>query len=215
MTFKLAGREAALSFLHVGVVAVLIMSLAQVVFLAAGKRRMIYRVLFNIAFISGIVWFILCLILPVLWLESVGSAEKIGLFLFLLALCIANVFRAGQQFKFKWEKEGEKALGRYYDGKNRTVDWPKVLASMRFSFELYVPGVPEGMNPFISVIIVLSMLVGLSLRSSFPTFSLFAWGIPSCFVISVIVQMIGLGLAQIAKLISLEKKYGGPIAPTS
>ena len=215
LTFKLAGEDAALSFLYIGVVTVLVMSLTQVVFFEIGKRRMIYRVMFNIAFISGIIWFMLCLLLPVLWLRSVGSAEKTVLFLFLLVLCAANVFRASQQFKSKWDAEGESALARHYNSKNNTIDWPKILKQMKFSFELYVPGIPERMNPFISVAIVLSMLVGLNLRNYFPTFSLFAWGIPSCFIISVVVQMIGLCIAQITKLIALEKKYGGAIAPKS
>lgn len=213
LTYKLAGEDAALSFLHLGVVTVLIISLTQVVFFKVGKRRMIYRVLLNIAFISGIIWFMLCLLLPVLWLESVGGAEKTGLFLFLLVLCAANVSKASQQFKSKWDVKGESALARHYNRSDNTIDWPKILAQMKFSFELYVPGIPERMNHFIAVAIVLSMLVGLNLRSSFPTFSLFAWGIPSCFVISVIVQMIGLGIAQITKLKALEKKFGGPIAP--
>lgn len=160
LTGKLAGDNAALSFLQIGLITVIIMSGTQVVCCSLGERRLIYRVLFNIAFGCGLVWFMLCLLLPILWVDKFGVISKALLFLFLAVLCAANASRAGVQFESKWQEKGEEALVRHYDSKNSTIDWPKVLAPMRFSVALYIPGISERMNPFISVAIILLMVTG-------------------------------------------------------
>lgn len=213
LTGKLAGEDAAFSFLYIGVATVLVMSAVQFVLYWLGRRRLIYRILFNIAFACGIVWFMLCLLLPVFWIPSVAGTEKSILFSLLIVLSASNIVRAGKQFREKWGADTEHALAKNHNIKNCTIDWPKVVATMRFSLGLYVPGVPEGMSPLISLLMIVSMLVGLSLRNAFPVFSLFAWGIPACLVISIFMQMIGLGIAQVVKLAALEKRYGMRIGP--
>jgi len=213
LTGKLAGEEAALSFMQVGSISVLAILCVQIIFFYLGRNRLIYRIVFNVAFGCGIVWFMLCLLLPMLWVPSVGFIEKSMMFLILLMLSIANVFKAGVQFAAKWKDEGEAAVIRHYNSNDETIDWPKVLASMRFSVALHIPGIPEKMNPFISLAIIIFMVGGLSLRNFYPIFSLYAWGIPSCLVISIFAQVLGLGFAQIIKLVNLEKRFGNPIRP--
>jgi len=214
LTAKLAGDSAALSFFKVGVIAVILMSAAQLFFFLLGKNRLIYQLVFGIAFGCGLVWFMLCLVLPMLWVETVSAIAKLLLFFFLAMVCIANGLKAGAQFREKWRNQGESILVRIYNPKENTVDWQQVLAPMRLSIELYIPRVPKSTNPFISVAIILGMLTGLSLRNVFPTFSLFAWGVPSCVVMSMFAQIFGLGVAQIKKLVELEKRFGKPIKPS-
>lgn len=192
---------------------VLITSAAQFVFFLLGQKRMIYRVVFCIVYGCGFVWFMLCLLLPVLWVDTISSIAKLLLFSFLVVICIANGIKAGVQFKMKWKIQGESRLQQNYDEKENTINWPKVLAPMNFSIELYIPGMPRAMNPLISPAIILSMLTGLSLRNVFPTFSLFAWGIPSCLIISMFAQLFGLAIAQIGQLVIVEKRFGRPIKP--
>lgn len=213
LTRKLAGDEAAISFFQIGLITVLVIFCMQVIFFVLGKSRMIFRVVFNIAFGCGFVWFMLCLFLPILWVPSIRIIEKILLFFCLMVLSIVNVSKGRAQFKAKWQEAGEKALSRYYNTKDNTIDWPKVLAPMRFSLTLYIPGVSERIMPFVSIAVIISMLTGLSLRSVFPIFSVYAWGVPSCLVVSMFAQVIGLSLAQLIKLIALEKKFGEPIRP--
>lgn len=213
LTGTFAGEDAALSFFCIGTVVVLMMSAAQFVLYSLGRRRLIYRLVLNIVFACGVVWFMLCLLLPLLWVPSVSVAEKIILFSFFSALCASNIIRAGKQFREKWGAEAEHALAKNHNIKKCTLDWPKVLATMKFSLRLYVPGVPESLSPLIALLMLVSMIAGLSFRNVFPSFSLFAWGIPTCLVISIFMQMIGLGIAQIVKLLALEKRYGAPIGP--
>lgn len=213
LTGKLAGNDAALSFMQVGSIVVLAILCVQIIFFNLGKKRLIYRIVFNVAFGFGIVWFMLCLLLPILWIPSVGFFEKSVIFLVLLVLSLANILKAGAQFTAKWKDEGEKALIRYYNSKDETMDWPKVLAPMRFSLGLYVPGIPDKMSPFISAAIILFMVIGLSLRNIYPIFSLYAWGVSSCLIISIFAQVLGLGLAQLLKIVDLEKRFGNSIRP--
>lgn len=213
LTGKLAGDEAAIKFLQIGAIAVFVMAGAQALFFWLGKKRLIYRLLFNIFFAFGIVWFMLCLILPIIWVESIGSLMKILLFAILFSLCIDNLVFAKSLFDSKWSSEGEQFIERFYDRRSNAIDWERIVAALPLPITLHVRGVPKSINNFVSVLIIVSMFVGLSLRNTFPTFSLFAWGIPSCLVISTIVQMIGLGIAQLLMLISLEKRFGVRIAP--
>jgi hypothetical protein len=215
LTGKIAGDEAALSFFEIGLMAVITIFCVQVLFFKLGKSRLIFFVAFNIAFGCGFVWFTLCLFLPIFWVPYIRNSEKILLLSCLGILCVANVLKATSQFKEKWQADGEKVLLSCYNVRNNAVDWPKVLASMRFSLILYIPGFSERIIPFVSFTTILLMLSGLSLRNVFPVFSVYAWGIPSCLVISMFAQIIGLALAQLIKLIALEKRFGGPIRPKS
>lgn len=215
LTGKLAGDDAAFCFFKIGLMAVLAIFCVQVAFFRLGKRRLIFRVAFNIAFGCGFVWFMLCLFLPILWVPSIRCTEKLVLFFCLVGLCVVNASKASSQFKEKWREDGEKALARYYNAKGSTIDWPKVIATMKFSLTLHIPGFSERTIPFISIAIILSMLSGLSLRNVFPIFSVYAWGVPSCLVISMFAQVIGLGLAQLIKLVALERRFGQPIRPKS
>jgi flagellar biosynthesis protein FliR len=86
---------------------------------------------------------------------------------------------------------------------------------MNLAAALYIPGVPSRATPIVSAIIIFSILLGFSFRNVFPTFSIFAWGIPASIIISIIVQMMGLSLAQALKIRELEKKLGNLIRPTT
>ena len=98
-----------------------------------------------------------------------------------------------------------------YQPQSHHVDWEKVIGPMKLSVTLYVPGLPEKYTPFLAAGIVIAMLVGLNLRHVLPTFSAFAWGTASAFVVSLFVQVIGLSIAQALKIVEKEKIYGGRI----
>lgn len=215
ITGKLAGNEAALSFLRFGSTVVVALFFLQALLFHLSKRRLLYLLYFNVAFGCGIIWFMLCLILPVLWVDSIDGRAKIMLFSLLIALCASNIFQACLQFRQKWSEVGEANLICQRTINSGMIDWEKIVKALKFSVTLYIPGVPQTMNPFISLMLVLSMLTGLAIRNVFPVISLFAWGVPTCIAISTLMQMTGLGIAQIMKLMALEKHYGVDIASIS
>lgn len=212
ITGKLAGNEAALSFLRFGCAVVVAMFFVQALLFYLSKKRLLYLLYFNVAFGCGIIWFMLCLILPLLWVDNIDGTAKIMLFSLLIALCASNIFQACLQFRHKWAELGEANLICQRTVNSGMIDWQKTVKALKFSIALYIPGVPQNMNPFISLMLVLSMLTGLAIRNVFPVAGLFAWGVPTCIAISTLTQMTGLGIAQIMKVMELEKHYGVDIA---
>lgn len=213
ITHKLAGGGAALSFLKFGACMVLALLSAQLILSMKGQRRAIYLILFNMAFIAGVVVFLSCLILPLLWVPAISFKVKSSFLLISAALWICNVKQGIKIFDGKWKDVGGKLLLRYYRKGESQVNWNGIIGSLKMSITIYMPGVPEILNPIISIFIVVSMLAGLSLRNVFPEASLFAWGIPIVIVISLVMQMVGSGIAQILKLNDLEKESGTRIRP--
>lgn len=213
ITYKLAGYEAALSFLWFGALVVAALLIGQTILAIKSEGRTTYLVLFNISFILGLVWFMLCLILPMFWVPGIGLTAKWCLSLAALGLCSVNVSRGVMLFRSRWTQVGAELLSRFYDRKRKAIEWQKLVAALRMSVSIYIPGVPDKVNPFISVAIVFSMIAGLTLRNVFPLFSLFAWGIPIVIVVSLVMQMIGFALGQLMEVAALEKKDGNMIRP--
>jgi hypothetical protein len=91
------------------------------------------------------------------------------------------------------------------------LDWKNLIVPMRLKLTVYLPGMPLGAQPAVSVMLVVSMLIGLNFRKAFPVFGAFAWGIPCAVGVAVLVQMIGLCIAQACKILELEKRTGRKI----
>ncbi len=214
ITHKMAGYNAALSFVKFGVCMVLMLLMVQMILSVKGQKRVIYLILFRMTFTFGIVGFMLCLILPLFWVAEIGLNAKISLSLISLGLWMVNVKRGIEIFNLKWADVGKKLLSRYYRESEAEIDWDGIVGSLKMSVTIYMPGVSGALNPIVSILIVISMLAGLSLRNVFPEVSLFAWGVPIIIAISLIVQMLGFGIAQYLKLNALEKEAGIQIKPT-
>lgn len=213
ITYKLAGYDAALSLVLFGVSIVAALLAIQTILAIKSEKRITYLILFNITFILGMVWFMLCLILPIFWISSIGTSAKFFLSLATVGLCSVNVSRGIEIFKSRWAKVGAGLLSRFYDRKHMVIDWDKVLAALRMSVSIYIPGVSSRLNPVISVTIVAAMITGLSLRNVFPLFSFFAWGIPIVIVVSLVMQMIGSAIGQFLEVTAIEKRDGNVIRP--
>lgn len=213
MTYKLVGSGAATSFFLFGASVVIALLAIQLILAIKSEKRTAYLVLFNITFILGLVWFMLCLILPMFWMSTIGWFAKLFLSLALVGLCSVNLSRGVDVFKIRWAQVGVELLCKFYDRKRKVIDWESIVATLRMSVSIYIPGLPSKMNPFISVAIVLSMLTGLSLRNAFPLFSFFAWGVPTVILVSLVMQMIGSAIGQYLEVTALEKKDGDVIRP--
>lgn len=213
ITYKLAGYDGAQSFLCFCAYTLATLLTVQAILGIKSAVRAVYLVLFNICFILGIVWFMLCLILPMFWIPTIDMSAKLLLSVASVILCSVNISKGVELFKLRWNRVGAELLSRYYDQKHSVIEWSDMVGGLRMAVSIYIPGVPEKLNSIISVAVVLSMIVGLSLRNAFPLFSLFAWGIPIVIVVSLVVQMIGFGIGQLLVLTALEKKDRNIIRP--
>jgi hypothetical protein len=156
-----------------------------------------------------------CLLLPLLWIDRANNAAKSLIIFCFFTLCISNAAESNFKFKRKWIEVGQVSFASYFNEVAGTIDWNKVIGPMKLSVTLHIPGLPASATPVFSAAMILSMLLGLNLRNTFPIFSIFAWGIPVSIIISTLVQMMGLGVAQVARLTELEKEIGKHIRPAS
>lgn len=208
ITLKLAGGDAAVSFMWMGASATILILAVQVSLYLFDSDRTFYRQLFGVAFGVTLVWFMLCLFLPVFFIATVSIAWKVVIAVIFSYICVLN-FREGiNYFNRKWEEKGERFFVENYDGRSDAIDWLRVVKPMHLTVRLYVPGVPERVTPLVAVGIIISMVLGLNLRNTFPVFGAFAWGIPSGLIVSIFVQMIGIGWAQVVRIAKIEKDAG-------
>lgn len=205
---KVAGPAASVSFLMWGTgIGASIVSLQCVLSILSAKR-LFYELLSGVAFGLSLVWFTLCLFLPIFWIGEVGVAVKLVLICASCALLASNLQRAHQHFEHRWHESGEHAFAGSCSWKSAAIDWDSVTKAMALSISLYVPGVPERLNSILSVLVVVSMTASLNVRHLFPTLSMIAWGVSTAILASMVVQLAGLGIAQACKVYEIEARYG-------
>jgi hypothetical protein len=101
LTDNLAGYRASQSFLFVGLSIVIAITAVQIILYLLGKNRLFYRILFAGALSLTMLWFMLCLILPILWTGTIPITEKAAISFLTTALSVCNVTAAFGQFKGK------------------------------------------------------------------------------------------------------------------
>jgi hypothetical protein len=213
LTDQLAGEQAGHDFLIVGAAVVVALLLLQSAFYLPGRNRLIYQLRFAVTCTLPPVWLMLCLLLPTYWLQTIRGDIKTLTAAAVVVLCVVNFRKGVREFDGKWSDNGRESFGTLYDSGKSALDWSRVVQPMRLEAVLYVPGIPSKAVPILSMLMVVFMLLGLGLRKVFPEFSMFAWGIPCGIAMSVLVQMAGMGVAQVSKIKELEKMIGKKIRP--
>lgn len=208
ITRGLSGDIAANGFLGVALPLVAAVVLVQAALYLYSKDRLYRRLLFIAAFGLCLVWFMLCLLLPLLWMDEIGVFVRGALVILILVLAAGNIVKSFAVFKEKWEQKGQRAFELAFDGNANAVNWEKVAEPLDLSGELCIPGVPKMFKTAIGILIVPAMIAGFSLRDIFPVFSAFAWGIPSAILAGLFFQLVGYSLAKAAVVMNLEKKLG-------
>jgi hypothetical protein len=204
---KLAGDEAGRNFLILSIALTSPIYLAQVVLFFMSRTRLLLQIIFISVFGTSLLWFMLSLTLPILWIVEVGHASKMLIASFSVLLFAIKGYEGVREFEEKWEKR-RAAIRQHYNADCRTLNWEKFVASFQLSFSLFPPGVPVWMERMLTVLLVLSMIVGLNLRKVYPIFSIFAWGIPCIIASSTLVQIMAVNIMQAVKVMQLEKAMG-------
>lgn len=204
---KLSGQDAASEFFYFGLAIVAIVFFAQCAVYFLMKERLFFKLIFLALFGLSLVWFMGVLVIPLFWLSVVGLEIKLAMVLLFIILCICNLIESFKIFDVKWRGMEDGVRVRKLERTDNQVNWDKLVASMRFSPDIYIPGLSRRASTVLAVIMVLFMLVGLNLRTLFPVFSMFSVGIPSAIVVSFFFQIIGFNLAQARQVRLLEQEY--------
>lgn len=209
MVEDLAGEKVGRIFLGSGLsVALMIFLIQSVLFFWAGNR-LFRQLIFLTAGVFSIAWFMFCFFVPLLLTDYIMIEIRVLMVVVLLYLSVSNIFEAHRKFSQKWENLEK--LDRYIklenEARNGVIDWDRLVKFMDLSIEIYIPGVPSSIAVAISVAMVIFMLLGFFMKSIFPMFSAFAWGIPSASLVAYFFQVAGYNAAQAMKVKSLELKF--------
>ncbi|WP_170976853.1 hypothetical protein [Massilia sp. HP4] len=209
MVEDFAGEKVGKIFLGSGLsIALLIFSIQSALFFWAGSR--LYRqLIFLTAGVFSITWFMFCFFVPLLLTDYIRIEIRVVMVVALLYLSASNVLEAHRKFSQKWKnlEKLDRYIKREDDVGKGFIDWDRLIKSMDLSIEIYIPGVPSNIAAAISVAMVIFMLLGFFLKSIFPMFSAFAWGIPSASIVAYFFQVVGYNAAQAMKVKSLERKF--------
>lgn len=207
ITEDLAGEKQGAAMLIVGgAVSLLIFAIQLTLFLLAGKRIFV-QLLFLASGIFSVAWFMCCLFVPLLWMDAVAVEVKLLMVSGLLVLSGFNISESFRRFNDRWDDQQESIRDEKLRRDGKLIDWDELIRSMNLSVDIYIPGVSPGICAALSVMMVVSMLVGFFLKNIFPVFSAFAWGIPSALVVTLFFQVAGYNAAQACKVKFLEKKF--------
>lgn len=206
LTKKIVGEQAGLQFAGVGALVVSAIFVGQLSIYSRAKTTLYFQLVFLGTFGFTMGWLMLCLFMPVFWLDTIGIYTKIAAGVIFLLVSASNIALAFRELDKKWEAIGQPLFEKMHNPSINTIDWEKIATSMQITGRIYLPGVPKILSNVISVAIGVFMLAGLSLRNSYPVFSVFAWGIPSAILATFFMQMSGYQFAQAGKVAILEGK---------
>jgi len=201
------GEAASRDFLEFGTVAAAIIFLMQVLVFGFCKKGVSGEFIFRGVSGFSLIWFLLSLVLPLVWVKDFGFQVKFTLIGLSLLLFAFNFEKGRRHFNKQWERQApsiEKTLKK----NSPALEWEEVGKILALSVSMHIPGVPKMLEPVLSVLFAVSMIAGLNLRKIFPIFSMFAWGIPCVVASSMLVQMIAFNFLQGAKIRKLEKERG-------
>lgn len=207
MVSSIAGDKAAFNFLIIGSLIQIIIFLSQLSVFLYMRKRIVFQLIFLAMCGLSLAWFMFSLVSPILWLNAVDNKIKSLILMVLLILIASNVAESFRVFEKRWSgleaSVRIKRLGVIGD----TINWDKLINSMRLEADMYIPGFSRGFSLVISILMLVFMVLGFNLRHVYPVFSAFAWGIPSALIVAYLFQLIGLNLAQASKVRMLEKEY--------
>lgn len=202
---KLAEGDAGFSFLWFGCSVASLILILQLATFAPAKQKLYFQLLFFGFFGFSMVWFMLSLFLPIFWVREISTLTKAILFVISFAVMAFNLRLGWHTLNKRWDEIGRQSFQAEFKENTSSGDWNKVIQKMKISHSIYIPGISENLTSVASVILIIFMILGLNLRSSYPVFSAFAWGIPANIIASYFIQVCGYYFAQAVQVRKVEK----------
>lgn len=208
LTLKLAGNEAGNRALVVCLVIAALTLAAEVAAYLSVRDRLMFVSVFYAVYGLNLVWFMLSLLIPMYWLNSVPQAAKWLVSAILVILGTANSTRGYNQFNDKWEGiEDPLSVGKV-NITGQTIDWECIQKHLRLDADIFIRALPGTVTSALSVLLIFAMLIGLNFRSSFPIFSLYAWAVPCAVFGSFFFRLIGNRIAEARAIANLQSRTG-------
>ena len=208
LTYKIAGIDAGFDALAICLTIAGLTFACQLAIYFSIRGRLLYVVIFYSVFCLNLVWFMFSLFIPLFWVDSLPLIAKWSAVGILAFLCITNLWRGIHQFADRWKSVGDPLVIGKVDTNSKTIDWERVQKRLRYDTDIFIPGLPQKATSVLSVLLLLSMLAGLNLRTEYPVLSAFAWGIPCAVFGSYFFQLVGSRLSEARAISDLQKNLG-------
>jgi len=202
---RLAEGDAGFSFLWFGCAVASLILILQLATFSSAKHKLFSQLLFLGFFGFSMVWFMSSLFFPIFWIKEIGTPIKVTLFSIFSAIMGFNLSHGWRTLNRRWNETGAQTFQAAFKENAAVGDWNKVVREMKIAHNIYIPGVSENWTSVASAILIVFMILGLNLRSSYPVFSAFAWGIPAIVIASYFIQVCGFYFAQAIQVRRIEK----------
>jgi hypothetical protein len=212
---KLAAGNSGFDFLCFGCLASAIIFLPQALTFPKAQKRLFFQLVYFGFLGFSMAWFLLALFFPVFWIVEIGQVGKLFLFAIFLTVTGFNLALGWRMFNKNWGKVGISVFKTEFKGDARGGDWNEVMKRIKVHHYIAVPGISRKCASAVSIALVVFMVVGLNLRTMYPVFSVFAWGIPAVVMASYFVQVSGSYFAQANQVKKLEADLGNVLNSTS
>lgn len=214
ITWKVAGAEKGIPFLYFGAATQSLIFACQLCTYLRAQKELLFQLYYLASFGLTMVWVMLCLFLPLLWVGLIQFPMKL-----ILAGMVSFLFSSNLMYAFNYINKERKRIGaeqfeQIFDLDESSVDWDMVANSMKIAHVIYVPGLPQSWSRVFEACLVVSMLAGFNLRITFPTFAILATGIPCAIAASFFLQMSGYYFMQARKVELIQTRSGVKIKST-
>ena len=207
ITSRVSGNQAGIEFLYLSFTLAPVIYIVQVALFIIARDRLFLQIAFISVFGVSLIWFMLSLALPILWLREVSQPVKVSVVMSSLMLFFIKGCEGWRCFERKWI-ERKPFLLENFNLQNQTLDWDKFLGSFRLSYSFLPSAFPVWIERSLTVALVVSMIIGLSLRKMYPVVCVFLWGVPCIIASATLVQIIIINFVQSLKVVGLEKTIG-------
>lgn len=207
ITSRVSGDQAGTEFLYLSFTLTPLIYIVQAALFLIARDRLFLQIAFISVFGVSLVWFMLSLALPILWFREVSQSVKVTVVMSSLMLFFIKGREGWRCFERKWIERKPFVL-EHFNLQHQTLDWDKFLETFRLSYSFLPSAFPVWIERFLTIALVVSMIIGLSLRKMFPVFSVFLWGIPCIIASATLVQIIIINFVQSLKVVGLEKTIG-------
>lgn len=169
------------------------------------RTRLLFQLVFNGLMGFTLAFFLLSLILPVFWLSPMDALSKVVLAAIFAAILLYNLVFGWLTVHRRWADMAAPAFEQQFQPRDGSVNWDKVVRKMKIQPEIILPGVPASRTAAVWIVLIACMIAGLVMKSAWPAFSAFSWGIPVMLVGACFNQFSGAHFAQALKVRAIEK----------
>ncbi|WP_175016917.1 hypothetical protein [Massilia sp. YMA4] len=174
--------------------------------------RLAHVLLLRAGIALSLVWFFVCAILPLWWMDEVDQPVQWFVLLSLAAAGGAGAVVGACRFQASWLGSGRAALARHYDRERGLLDWDALIRQLARRAGAGAPSLDRTRAAVIAAAIVF-MLVAPGYVFGAAAAAVIVWGGLIAAGLGWSTALIGSTLAQAAALWRLERHDGVRLAP--